>query len=73
MKIFNQNYKSMTIKEGMLRFVESIILYFTVDFPFRKRKKIEPSLLALNIDWFTNCTWTEQLIAFKQISHYTVK
>lgn len=30
----------------------------------------EPSLLALNIDWFTNCNWREQLIAFKQIDIY---
>lgn len=30
----------------------------------------EPSLLALNVDWFTNCNWIEQLIAFKQMDIY---
>lgn len=30
----------------------------------------EPSLLALNIDWFTHCNWRDQLIAFKQIDSY---
>lgn len=30
----------------------------------------KPSLLALNVDWFTNCNWIEQLIAFKQMDIY---
>lgn len=30
----------------------------------------KPTLLALNINWFTNCNWREQLIAFKQIDIY---
>lgn len=62
----------MTIQQGLQRMVESVILYFTEDFPFRKRKKATPSLLAMNMNWFTNCGWTEQLIAFKQIDQYTV-
>jgi hypothetical protein len=61
----------MTIKQGLHRIGEMIVLYFTEDFPFRKRKKYKVSLLAHNIDWFTNCSWTEQLIAFKQIDRYT--
>lgn len=60
----------MTIKEGLYRIRESIILYFTVDFPFRKRKKVEPSLLAINVDWFTNCNWRDQMAAFGQMSNY---
>lgn len=69
---FNHN-KDMTIKEGINVLIESVILYFTEDFPFRRRKNIEPSLIAYNIDWFSNCTWIDQLIAFKQIDQYTVK
>lgn len=30
----------------------------------------EPTLLALNVDWFTHCNWRDQLIAFKQIDIY---
>jgi hypothetical protein len=62
----------MTIKQGLHRIGESIILYFTEDFPFRKRKKYNVSLLAHNMHWFTNCNWMQQLIAFKQIDRYTV-
>ena len=60
----------MTIKEGLYRIRESIILYLTVEFPFRKRKKIEPSLIAMNMDWFTNCNWREQMTAFGQLGNY---
>jgi hypothetical protein len=60
----------MTIKEGLYQIRESVILYLTVDFPFCKRKKIEPSLLAINIDWFTNCNWREQMNAFGQFGNY---
>lgn len=35
-----------------------------------RKPKPEPTLLALNVDWFTNCNWREQLIAFKQIDIY---
>lgn len=34
------------------------------------RPEPQPSLLALNVDWFTNCSWLHQLIAFKQIDIY---
>lgn len=34
------------------------------------RPKPKPTLLALNIDWFNNCTWIDQLISFKQIERY---
>lgn len=30
----------------------------------------EPSLLALNVDWFTHCNWRDQLAAFKQMDIY---
>lgn len=62
----------MTTKQSLQRIGEMIILYFTEDFPFRKRKKYNISLLAHNMNWFTNCSWTEQMIAFKQIDRYTV-
>lgn len=63
----------MTIRQGIEILIESVILYFTVDFPFRRRKYIEPSLIAHNMNWFTNCSWVDRLIAFKQVDHYTVK
>jgi hypothetical protein len=34
------------------------------------KRKVTPSLLCYNIDWFTNCGWVEQLIAFDRISYY---
>jgi len=61
----------MTIQQGIQIIIEKIILAFTEDFPFRRRKKVNPSYLAVNMDWFTNCSWIEQLIAFKQIDRYT--
>ena len=52
--------------------IEALILTI-MEFPYC-RKKVSPSLVALNIDWFTNCGWVDQLLAFKQIDHYsTVK
>lgn len=35
-----------------------------------RKPEPKPSLLALNLNWFTNCNWLEQLIAFKQIDSY---
>jgi len=35
-----------------------------------RKPKPQPSLLALNVDWFTHCNWRDQLIAFKQIDIY---
>ena len=61
----------MTIKQGLHRIGEMMVLYFTEDFPFRKRKKYKVSLIAHNMHWFTNCSWTQQLIAFKRIDRYT--
>jgi hypothetical protein len=29
-----------------------------------------PSLLAYNVDWFTYCSWREQIVAFKQLDIY---
>lgn len=60
MKIFIQTIKSMTARD-ILKWVKSC---------FSKRKKAEPSLIALNIDWFTNCNWREQIAAFGQLSNY---
>jgi hypothetical protein len=34
------------------------------------RKKHQPSYLAYNVVWFTNCTWLEQLQAFDQLVSY---
>ena len=30
-----------------------------------------PTLLAYNMDWFTNCNWIERLVAFKRVNDYT--
>lgn len=37
------------------------------------KPKQTASLLAFNVDWFTNSTWIERLIAYKQISKFIVK
>jgi len=50
--------------------VMEMLILSIVEFPYF-RKKVEPSLLAVNVDWFTNCSWIEQLLAFKQIDQYT--
>jgi hypothetical protein len=34
------------------------------------KPKPVPSLLALNIDWFTYCNWREQMVAFGQLHRY---
>lgn len=60
------------MKHHLCILIEALILAI-VEFPYF-RKKVDPSLLALNIDWFTNCSWVDQLLAFKQIDYYlTVK
>jgi hypothetical protein len=37
---------------------------------FIKEKRAKPSLLSLNIAWFTSCGWAEQLNAFDQLYCY---
>jgi hypothetical protein len=34
------------------------------------KPKTETSLLAYNVNWFTNCSWLEQLYCFKQLDGY---
>lgn len=63
----------MTIRQGIDRLIEACILYVTEDFPFRKKLKVQPSLLAINVNWFTNCSWRDQLVAFKQLELYSAK
>lgn len=58
------------MKTSLQVLFQDAILYFIESPIFIRRKKTEPSLLAINIDWFTNCSWVEQLIAFKQIDEY---
>ena len=36
-----------------------------------KRSKVKPSLIASNIDWCTNSTWMDRLIAYKQLDLWT--
>jgi len=62
----------MTTKQGIQIIVEKIILAFTEDFFLRRPKKVKPTYLAMNMYWFTNCSWMQQLIAFKQLDRYTV-
>lgn len=40
-------------------------IYYSISKP-----KTEPSLLAHNVNWFTNCSWVDQLYCFDQIDHY---
>ena len=35
-----------------------------------RKRQPKPSLLAYNIDWFTHCSWREQIVAFKQLDIY---
>ena len=59
------------MKKGIQLLVEAFILYFSRENPlFNRKKKLEPSLIAINIDWFTNCNWREQLSSFKQMDLY---
>ncbi len=46
------------------------VIFSIVECRLFRRKASNPSLLALNIDWFTNCTWVDQLISFQQIDRY---
>ncbi len=72
MMTFSQNI-DMTIRQGINLIFEAVILFFTEDFPFRRRKRVEPSLVTHNMIWFNNCTWVDQLIAFDRIHQYTIK
>lgn len=58
------------MKKTLQLLVEAVILYFTENSLFCRQKKIQPSLLAYNVDWFTNCNWRDQLLAFKQMDIY---
>lgn len=61
------------MKKSIYLTLELIILSLFDNKIFIKEKRNKPSLLALNVEWFTNCSWTEQLIAFKQMDLYTCK
>jgi hypothetical protein len=56
------------MKNYLYLVAEKLILAI-VEFPYF-HKKVTPSFLTLNIDWFTNCSWLDQLLAFKQIDRY---
>ncbi len=51
----------------MLDFIESIkdLKQYIV-----RGTKPVPTLIAYNVFWFTNCSWCDQLIAFKQIDRF---
>jgi hypothetical protein len=36
------------------------------------RKKSQPSLLAINIDWCTHSEWMDRLVAYKQLNLWTL-
>lgn len=36
------------------------------------RKKTQPSLLAINIDWCTHSEWMDRLVAYKQLNLWTL-
>ena len=56
-------------KEEIVIIFQDFILSIVDTYKHYKHKP-KPSLLAYNIDWFTNCTWVEQLYSFKQINEY---
>jgi len=62
MKHIDKLFADMII--GTVEWFQALYRYVT------RQPKPEPSLLALNVDWFTNCNWRDQLIAFKQIDIY---
>lgn len=55
--------------EATIIMFQDIILALIDTIKDYKRKQ-QPSLLAYNIDWFTNCTWLEQIYSFKHINDY---
>jgi len=70
---FRDNKKS-NMKKSLQTYIESAIVYLVENPLLFRYKKTQPSLLALNVSWFTNCGWIEQLTAFKQIDiYYTFK
>jgi hypothetical protein len=36
------------------------------------RKKTQPSLLAININWCTHSEWMDRLVAYKQLNLWTL-
>jgi hypothetical protein len=55
------------MKNFLLFVIESIIIWLENVLP---RQKHTPTLLGYNIVWFTECTWVDQLLCFKQIDRY---
>jgi hypothetical protein len=58
------------MKNAIYLVLELIILSIFDNKIFNVKKRIKPSLLSLNIVWFTNCGWVDQMIAFKQIKEF---
>jgi hypothetical protein len=61
--------KTNSCKEAIIIILQDT-LYGIIDWLKSYKRKKNPSLLAYNIDWFTNCTWLEQIQAYKQIYLY---
>jgi len=55
--------------EAIIIMFQDIILALIDTIKHYKRQQ-QPSLLAYNIDWFTNCSWLEQIYSFKQLDKY---
>lgn len=55
------------MKNFLLFCIESVAIWLDNVLP---KSKIQPTLLGLNIVWFTECTWVDQLISFQQIDRY---
>ena len=60
-------YTMIHVKNIAYYIVESLLLSLFDNKLFIKAKKAQPSLLSLNTVWFTNCSWVEQMQAFKQL------
>lgn len=72
--------KEQTTKEHLIVFLQDLLISCNTTFAdlksFIKKfktKPVEPSYLAYNIIWFTNCSWLEQIWAYKQIDTYLDK
>lgn len=60
------------MKHAVVDVVLDVVEYFERIINCIKRvPRPGPTLLAHNIEWFTNSEWIERLVAFKHVNDYT--
>ena len=54
----------------MKKAIEHMLVYILDTIEQYNNKDKQPTLLAYNIAWFTDCSWLSQINAFRQVDLY---